>query len=558
MKSLSLLGVVAATCAAAACSYDGPGTYTPVDAGGDAMDGPPPVTEVRFMSVTANMTSVRPGRYGIEITAVLRNGLDVEITDLRPTLSFLEGTADRAADFRWRDADARDRVTEPQPSRIGPGGEATLRFRVDALASAAPRAAGVPLLLNGAAVFQRGAQAFSATPLEAPLRVPFEDIPAPIVVTSAVDDNDSAAPISLRNALELAGQNPGFDRIVFDPAAFPPGAPATIQLQNALGPLPTISQDLVIDGTGAGVIIATDATWQDRSHYGLRLANDTLVVHGLGFRDLGHNYPLQDVSVNNCGDSSQRDGGAIRVDTGTLILDGNVFADPGVAERNCYAASVRIHGGLDHRILRNRWTDPTMDALYVNSPLIEITDNFIHAGASANPDKTDDCMYLDAQSAGDIWIVGNLCVDQEFSGIVVGGTTGTVHIAHNTFVRNRRGHAVRRIDTRPLRLHNNAYHSNAPAGVGPMNNGTGVELSHESSFGGVFCEMCSMAAIQTQTITDGMDLRFANPLGATPAALTPLAGSLLVDSGHDLFDRNGSTPRRFNGAGPERGAFELP
>ena len=210
MRSLMTLGLVAMT----ACSFSAPSI--------PAADAPPAVAEVRFVSVTSNVAALRPGRYGIEVEAVLRNDLTVEITGIRPSLTIIEGTTSRASDFRWRDADARDGVPAAQPASIPPGGQATFRFRVDALAHAAGPG---PILLGGEATFQAGGVAGSATPLDPPTSLPFEALPAPIVVTTTTDEDNGNGDTSLREALQQANANPGFDRVVFDSTVFAPGTP---------------------------------------------------------------------------------------------------------------------------------------------------------------------------------------------------------------------------------------------------------------------------------------------------------------------------------------------
>jgi len=544
--------LVAGLAAVAACGFSSPSRSRP--------DGHPElpevVPEVRFVSVTASEAALRPGRYGIEVAAVLRNGLPVEITAIRASLALREGGASRAGVFRWRDADARDGVQDPQPASIPPGEEAAFRFRVDALASAA--LAG-PISLEAEAAFQIDGRSHSATPLDPPTSLPFEILPAPIVVTTAADEDNGGAAVSFREAVQRANQNPGFDRIVFDPAAFPPSNPVVAVLDESLGELEPVTGDLVIDGSSAGFTLAVDAGWENPGRrYGLRLASGTLVVHGVGFQDLGHNYPLENLNSDNCGSGTMHDGGAIRVDGGTLILDSNRFADPGVGERNCFAASVRLLGGSGHRVLNNQWTDPAMDALYVQAATREVSGNVMDGGRQ--PARSDDCIVVESLAGADLWIVGNLCVDPEQSAVAAGGANnGKLYVVNNTFARSGAA-AVRRLgNNRRVELHNNAYVSNLQAAILATNNGVDFTISHEAESGdSPFCGSCTSALIQQPTIVTDVDLQLAAPAGTSAADFTPRSGSPLVDSGLDLVDRNGPVPGRFNGAGPERGAVELP
>ena len=532
----------------AACGFHSPDAGPP--------DTPPVAAEVHFVSVTASEAMLRPGLYGMEVTAVLRNELATEITGIRASLTFRDGTADRAADFWWRDFDARDGVTAPQPASIPPGAEATFRFRVDALAHAVGPG---PILLDGEATFQVDGSTRAATPLDPPASLPFAAGGAPIVVTVSADEDNGDSNISFREAVKLANANPGFDRIVFSPVVFPAGSPTNVPLSTTLGELPPVNGDLVIDGSGANVVLTVDASWRGTQHYGLRLQGGVLVIQGLSFRDLGEGYPVEDVSTNNCGTGGPHDGGAIRVDGGTLVLDGNHFADPSVSERNCYAASLRLEGGNGHRILNNTWTDQAMDSMSINAATLEVSGNTMDS--SFNPNKADDCIVIQSQRGSDLWIVGNLCVDPEFSGILASGTdAGKLYVVNNTFARSRNGNGVSRGNGRRTELHNNVYYANQPAAIMPDAGGSNLDISYEAAFGnGVFCTAgCPSATITMSLISSGVDLGLMNPAGITRADFTPRSTAPLVDSGLDLVDRNGSAPGRFNGAGPERGAVELP
>jgi hypothetical protein len=551
MRSLLLVAVVGA---GGACSFHHGSPAGSGDGGVVEPDAPPVLSAVRFISVTASVGELRPGRYGITVEAVLHNGLDVAIDDVAATLSF----GGREADFRWRDADRRDGVAAPQPMQVAAGADATYRFVVDALAWAAPPG---PVEIAGAATFRLGAEVRSAAALDPAFMLPFATLAAPIVVTTAADEVSANGMTSLREALVLA-QQPGFDRIIFDPSTFSAASPTTIQLLESLGALPTITGDLVIDGHGAGVTLAIDSTWEvTEGRYGLRLTTGTLVIAGLGFENFAFNHRDEgDLSTNNCGGGAMLEGGAIRVDGGTLVLDGNRFADPAVSERNCYAASLRLHGGTGHRIVRNEWTDQVMDTIYVdNARVIEISDNVMNAGADLS--KTDECIYINSQGGQDLWLVGNVCADMEYSAVYAGGTDpGTLYVVHNTFVRNgrvalsglRRGGGQRAIV-----LRNNVYVGNNPAAIQVDSGGTGFDLAFEA-YTGTLCTGCASAMIDGPSMLVLTDPMVVNGAGATRADFTPVASSPLVDSGTDWVDRNGSVPGRYNGAGPERGAIERP
>ena len=531
-----------AAIAAAACSFSGPG-----QGGGDldaGIDAPPASPEVRFTSITADVSEIRPGLYGFRVTAVLENGLDTEITRVGVSLDVQDGGVSRDSDFGWREPDAREGVTAPQPTTIAAGESQTYELVVDALASAAPPGL---IEINATATFESEGSKLSATPAETPLELPFAaGLNSTIVVDTAADEQNGNGDTSLREAIALANQDPGPDRITFVSGL-------EITLAQAL---PPISEDLVIDGSGTAPVVAFNASAANNA-YGIRLSAGTAVVSGLTFRDMGFAYPELDLTGDNCGGQSQLEGGAVRVDNGTLILDGNTFEDPNVAERNCFAASVRVHGGSGHRILRNHWTAPSMDSLYVDAPAIEISDNVIDS--NPDPGKSDECIYVDGQGGQDLWIAGNLCVDQEFSGVVARGTDGGVlRVAHNTFVRTGISAlaAVRReTPERDVELRNNAYVSNRVS-IGPDNSGADFNIAFEASSDGTFCSACDNATVDSPSLITDTDLILVNSAGTSAADLSPALGSPLLNSAELLLDRNGKTPGWFGGAGAERGAIE--
>jgi len=555
----------------AACTFDPSGPGINRDADTPQTDGavmadaaPPPTADVRFVSVTANVTQLQPGLYGIEIVAVLRNDLAIDITSVVASLSFSDGTNDRAGDFRWRDFDMREGVMVSQPATVGTGTEATYRFKLDALPWAIPPG---PILINGTAAFDAGGSVFSATPLDPPLSLDFITIPPPIVVTTVDDENDDNSTISFREAVQQAIASPGFDRIVFDPSEFPPGGNTVSTLDEQNGELPSLDGtggDLVIDGRGADFTLAVDSNWESpEGRYGLRLNGGSLVISNIGFRDMGYNYRDEgDLSGNNCGASgSQLEGGAIRVDGGTLVMDNNTFADPNVDERNCYAALVRIEGGSGHRVVNNLWTDQSMDSVFIDADTIEVSGNVMNAGS--NTSKVDECIYVNTQGGSDLWIVGNLCVDMEYSGVIARGSdSGTLYVVNNTFVRNglMSLSAVRREQgNRPVVLRNNVYISNNPAAIRADNSGTGFDIAYELVTGSTLCDStCPSAAVDSGSIITTSNPMVVNSSGSTLADFTPQPGSPLINSGIDWLDRNGSAPGHHQGTGPDRGAVELP
>jgi hypothetical protein len=516
----------------ASCSFTH-GREQEVDAG---VVAPPTTSQVFFTSVKSNVTQVRPGKYGFEVTAVLRNDLATEITDVGARLTF--GGHDK--EIRHRDEDRREGVFDLQPTTIAPGAEATYRFVVDAL----PWLTASDLQVNAAAVFTTSGSKLSATP----------------AVTTAKDESNTSSKISFREALAQAMSAPGPDIITFDPSVFTPGT--ITDLDNNLGELPTISSDVVIDGTSADVTLALASTWESpEGRYGLRIVNGTVAVAGITFRNFALNYRDEMITTNNCGISNaQLEGGAMRVDGGTLILERNRFEDPDVAERNCYAASVRLHGGTAHHIVNNTWTDQVMNSIYVAAKVTEISDNVMIA--PNNTDRDEEGIYIASQGGGDLWIVGNLIVDQEYSGIYAAGSdSGRLWIFNNTFVRNGRSSlaAIRRSGPRVMVLRNNLYIANNPSALQADNNGTGFDIAYETVSSNPLCSgTCDSAMIDMPTVLMPADPGVANIAGTTPDDFTPTATSPLIGSATPILDRNGGAPNHFMGDGQERGCVEIP
>jgi CSLREA domain-containing protein len=535
----------------AACPYY-PGRY-PEITGDAALDAPPVTPKVYVVSVTSDATSFRPGRYGIAVTVVLRNELAAEISDVALVLTF-----GGRAEFRHRDADRREGVMVAQPTTIAAGGEATFRFVVDAL----PWTAAADLEINAEATFATMTGALSATPLANPMKLQYTGVNSPIAVTTAVDERNGNGVTSLREALQAANDAPGPDLIVFAPTAFPPGT--VITLSDSLGELPTISADLVIDGGAGGVTLALTPSWASpEGRYGVRVISGTVALSRITFRNFGFNYRDESIrpTTDNCGTSNtQLEGGAIRVDGGTLVLESNRFEDPDVAERNCYAASVRLHGGTGHRIVGNTWTEQVMDSVFVAARTVEISDNVM---VSPNSTKNDEGIYVSSQGGGDLWITGNLIVDNEYSAVVAGGTDpGTLYIVNNTFARNGKTSSggVRRIGaTRSVVLRNNLHAENNPAAIQADNNGAGFTIAYETVAGTTLCDgTCASAVVDIPTISTVADPGVVSVSGSTRADFTPVNGSPLIDAADPWLDRNAGLPRRFNGVAQERGAVELP
>ena len=564
LRQRDLNGMLAPTLAVivGACSFSGGGNKA-ADAGPDAaiveIDAAPALAGVHFVSVKLLETpTLRAGVYGVTVEAVLENELEEPITDVRVSLRFFDDDIDRGSFFRWRSFDRRDGTDRTQPTTIAPGETATFRFKLDVLPFFD---LATPVEVDGVAAFLVENTAASAVGLEAPTLIPVLELNT-IVVDTFLDNTGVDGTTSLRDAIETARGSFEPDRIVFDRTVFPPKSRTAINFDVGLGPFPLIDMaggDLIIDGGDARVELAVDNTWDENLSYAFELDGPSLIISNVAFRNWAFNYPVVDLSSDNCGPAgtTQAEGGALLVNLGTLILDGNRFADPDVPERDCYATTVRLYGGDGHRIINNEFTDQATDSIVVSAPTFEISHNIFDA--VGNVSNSDDAVLFAAGLDDTFWVVGNVFIDLETSGVLLTQVPdATVYIVHNTFVRMAQSAIFRLSTDGGVILRNNLFVNNAPTALGfdGNNNGNGFDVDYDHLRGNARCGGCANLTVGPSNNSGPPGLM--NIDGTTRADFIPVVGSSLIDSGIDWIDRNGRTPRRFNGTGPDRGAIEVP
>lgn len=523
---------------------------------------PTPALDVYFTSITASETQIGPGQFDIIVHATLVNDSDYLLNDLYVTLSFDDGTNDRTADFEQREPDLREGVMS-QPDRfLAAQSSATFDFVVHTTAGLWGPG---PISIQGAATFTRNSTTLSAQPSQTPGSFDLIPMNAPIVVAITDDENDGnyGNDTSLREAIMLANSAAGADRIVFDPATFPVATPGRIVLTDALPTIDGSTGIAVIDAQGAGVEIAVDPSLNNSDLYAMTIVAPA-VIRGLRFMDVANLHEYQpSISGDNCGDGSQVDGGAIHVQDGSgAIIDGNYFDDSNVLERNCYGALVRFLGGDSHRLLRNEFVQQVMDSVYVNAAgIVEIRDNIMKA--HTDNDSSDEGVYIEDLQDNDVWIIGNVIVYQEYSGIATIGNTdqGNVYLLHNTFAHNGIAalNAFRRSNgaNRDLYFRNNVFISNNPGAVA-IGAGDNSDIAYETiPSSEQYCNpACGSATVDGASFVSPSGTFVADDTGREWSDWTPTAGSVLVDSAADLLDRNGASPGRYQGTGPDRGAIE--
>lgn len=523
------------------------GTLTPTPS-------PTPTTDpdVLFTSVTSTTTSVRPGQFGISVVAELSNTGTTPIEEVYAVLTFSDVSGSRAGEFDQREADFRDAsgFGIPPSRTMVAGTTLTLTFNMDVM----PWVGTTNVEVNAAATFRRGSDSFSATPAASAHAIAVPDV-TEYVVTETADEDDGGGDndLSLREAL-LDAQTAGVHRIRFDPGVFSPTAPGRITLTDALGSLPPLGTTVILDGHDSGVEIYAGDSLSDERRYGLDIRGTGVVVSELRFIHPSVFFPIETLS-NNCGANAPTGGNgeAIHVEGAAqdVILFRNVFYDgQTVFERSCYPAVVRFFGGAGHRIVGNDFYDLAMDAIYLsNTSVEEITGNRMAAAAGST--ISDEGIYI-ADLNADLFVIGNLIVDQEFAGVAASGAgSEIVYVFNNTFVRSLGSGINRAGATRPLVLRNNIWAGNEPSNV---SGGTTANLNYAYeliSDDDPLCSACSVTT--TQLFSDPM---FAIAGSNSWIALTPQSGSPAIDSGTDLLDRNGAAPGRFRGAGVDRGAVE--
>lgn len=250
--------------------------------------------------------------------------------------------------------------------------------------------------------------------------------------TFTVTNTNDAGAGSLRQAILDANASAGADTITFDAAVFPPGTPATISPTNAL---PTITGDLTIDASGAGVIIDGPA---GGGVDGLNFGAGTFSLIGGGgltiqnFTEDGvHIDATGDVTISGTTTNGNGDYGVHIIDAGNvtitnstannngsigfLVFDGDGNAATAVAEITVTGstANSNVNWGFDLVALG----DLTISGSTANendSPGFELrAGNITVTDSTANDTIDDDGLEL--HSDGDIVVCG-LTANRNFDG----------------------------------------------------------------------------------------------------------------------------------------------
>lgn len=156
------------------------------------------------------------------------------------------------------------------------------------------------------------------------------DDPSVLRVTSTADSAGTCphpTSCTLRTAIEAVNAGTAATAtIAFDPATFPPDAPAVIQVGSA--PLPALMRaGAVVDGSGAGVVVRGSSASLSMPQDGLHLAGSATSVRGLTFENFSGSCVVAEGPGSSVGGAAGNGflgcGIAVRV-TGTAVtVQGN-------------------------------------------------------------------------------------------------------------------------------------------------------------------------------------------------------------------------------------------
>ncbi len=383
-----------------------------------------------------------------------------------------------------------------------------------------------------------------------------------LVVTSAADELDGGVGIldvaeagpalSLREAMTLANNLEGADRITFDPAIFPAGTETVIYLGTGPAnpePLPALSDGgTVLDGTGSNVVIdggflpAVAGTGLIHVN-GSRIEILSLTIRNAdgpclwsgqgghtGFRAVGN-------TLTNCGGGSQQAGIYHYWGTAVEITDNVITnASPGIYSR-------LSSGGVVARNLVNRSDGHGFVIEFGSDSLVIIDNRFV--------DCAGDGIRM-VQGASDDLIVGNQILRAGGAGIRLGDLAQSFEVVFNTIVGANNGIVLGALTG--LRLQNNLVAGNTAFGL-VIAVDADLTANHNLWFDNGGDGATGTNAIDGGSV-DPTDL-LSDPLLVDPPSgdLTPQAAA--IDAGLDIGqDRNGSVGGLFNGSAPDIGAIE--
>ena len=335
-------------------------------------------------------------------------------------------------------------------------------------------------------------------------------------MTSVADLPAGTAGLSLREALAIAANHAGPDRIDFDPGVFPPDRAATIM---AILPFAVAGDDTVLDGSAAGVVIAAGASPGDvlavtgtaDTISGLTVSGGGIGVHVTG----AHATVLAVVAQ-----SSANEGILVDTVAGATLTDCRVDHAGPVAFRVTASSDVAIERAF---VALSAKSGVLEGIRLEGSQRVHLLDSIVDPGTA---------WMINVVDTTDSDITGNI-LDGGDTGITVfGASTG------NTIFRN--------VAIAP------AYHGvyiDAAAGANTVLNTTCYQCPAGSEI-----SIGPAASTETDTLLSVAATDFVDPARYD---FHLVAGSPAIDAAADVGqDMLPDSPARYLGHGPDLGAVE--
>ena len=391
--------------------------------------------------------------------------------------------------------------------------------------------------------------AASGTPAGKPPAARAQD--ATIVVTSSADTGASSGAIcphpdlcTLRRAIEAANADDGAAPYIigFDPEVFPPDSPTAIAVGNEA--LPHVTRDgVIIDASGAGVLLESAATSLTTTQNGLTVTGDGFTVLGMQLRGFSGSCLAVTGEAAAIGGPEVGDGNTVGGCTAGIAIggadariQGNTVgftpageADPVETGIVIAAADAMVGGPASHPGARNTIGFAGV-AVFVGSGAAQafsgtlIENNRFGRGPSSEPAPVGTAVVLAQPSNGSV-VTGNQISFAE-TGIAVQPDAGSV-----AAVRNRLGGntfdsiAGLAIDLASDGVRNPNDDGDADTGPNTMLNHPLITRATQARLTGIACAGCSVQVYRADHRAGGL-LDYGS---------VPLANGLLTADQQGIF-----------------------
>ncbi|MBN1962084.1 MAG: right-handed parallel beta-helix repeat-containing protein [Deltaproteobacteria bacterium] len=501
-------------------------------------------SSLELISLSTTDNEIWPGRVNIDVTAALRNRSSHKIEHAAIKLTFIDSSGARDVDFV-----ARQNV--PWSGSIKAGHRVEIPFTVDVSPLASIER---EIIVNGELLFIDGGVSYVLNATK-PIRLYFAAINSDLTVNTTIDSDDGSNntegtdSLSLRKALRIANERPGIDRITFSQDIFITGQRNLITLDSNLPDLPPLHGDIeptLLIADNNRVTITPDSGYDNSRRVGISVYGPA-VVSGIEFLEMSRLIE----SSAQCPDEGPEPGvgSAILIAGGeNAAITNNNFDDTGLLVRPCIHHLIAVTAGENHVLANNFFNSPAGSVIGIFSSPVEVRGNRIINGLNNG-------VVIDAPG-NIVKFTGNLLVNMSAVGLGI-FDNNDVEATHNTFVRTQCNSIIALAPAR-LWLRNNVYIDSEYTALSSHNNGLNINAAYEATDIAVYCQNCLEATIDSSSMIISVDAGLANSLGSSWEELMPTVNSVLIDSGLDVIDRNGSEVGRFSGYASDRGAIERP